>query len=159
MPETWLSRDAYDRLKAELEHLKTHGRTSIAAVIETARSHGDIRENAEFDAAKDEQGKMEARIRQLQQLLRDAMVSDSAPSSEAGGGAAAPGLVVTLDIGGDEETYLLVGSREERSDIYDVLTTSSPLGAALLGKRPGETVRASAPSGSYEVLVTDVRAP
>ncbi|HEV2786792.1 MAG TPA: transcription elongation factor GreA, partial [Solirubrobacteraceae bacterium] len=107
MSETWLSRDAYDRLKAELEHLKTEGRTSIAAIIETARSHGDIRENAEFDAAKDEQGKMEARIRQLQQLLRDAQVSDATPTEH--GGAAAPGHVVTVEIDGDEETFLLVG--------------------------------------------------
>ena len=157
MSETWLSRDAYDRLKAELEHLKTVGRVEIAGVIETARAHGDIRENAEFDAAKDEQGKMEARIRQLQQLLRDAQVSDAVAAD--GSGVAAPGLVVTLDIDGDEETYLLVGSREERSEAYDVLTTSSPLGAAVLGRRVGEVVTAPAPSGSYEVRVTEVRTP
>ena len=154
MAETWLSQDAYDRLQAELDDLRTDGRKRASAAIEEARAHGDIRENAEYDSAKDEQGKQEARIRQLEQLLRDAKIG-SPPTT----GGAAPGTVVTVSIDGDEETYLLVSSREDRRDDYEILTTSSPLGQALLGANAGDVVTANAPAGSYEVKVVDVRAP
>jgi len=76
MAETWLSQEAYDRLRSELDTLKTEGRPRISAEIEVARAHGDLRENAEYHAAKDEQGKMEARIRQVEELLRDARIGE-----------------------------------------------------------------------------------
>jgi transcription elongation factor GreA len=151
--ETWLSQEAYDRLTEELETLRTDGRERISKEIEEARAHGDLRENAEYHAAKDEQGKMEARIRQLEQLLRDARIGE-APDADV----VRPGLIVTLSIDGDDETYL-VGSREDSHDELEILSAESPLGRAVLGAKPGETREAQAPAGSFEVTVRDIRTP
>lgn len=153
MPETWLSQDAYDRLTAELDSLRTDGRTRMAAIIEEARAHGDLRENAEYHAAKDEQGKMEARIRQLEVLLRDARVGEA----PADGDIVRPGLVVTLDIDGDEETYLL-GSREDEHHKHEILSSASPMGKAVNGARVGDTVDFHTPTGArLEVRVVGIR--
>ena len=105
---TYLTPEAYERLSSELNELKTEGRERVSQAIGIAREHGDIRENADYDAAKNEQGMMEARIRQLETLLRSAVVGEVAGTS----GVAGPGTVVVLEIAGEEETYFL-GSREE----------------------------------------------
>jgi transcription elongation factor GreA len=148
----WLSQAAYDRLKDELDELKTDGRKRAAAAIEAARSHGDIRENAEYDAAKEEQGQMEARIRQLEDMLHRAQVGD-APE----GDTVAPGMVVTtVDEDGDAAEFLL-GSREDRVEGMSIVSTASPLGQALVGSRVGDTVSYSAPGGTFEVKVTATR--
>ena len=150
--ETWLSQEAHDRLLAELETLKTEGRESIAAEIEVARAHGDLRENAEYHAAKDEQGKMEARIRQLEALLRDARIGQPTDTGEV-----RQGLVVVLDVEGDEEIYL-IGSREDQHDEFEILSADSPMGTAVLGARPGDTVSFETPTGMVlEVTVRDIR--
>jgi transcription elongation factor GreA len=152
--ETWLSQEAYDRLTAELERLTTEGRETISAEIEVARQHGDLRENAEYHAAKDEQGKMEARIRQLQSLLRDARIGEPPSTDEV-----RPGLVVVLDVDGDEETYLL-GSREDQHDELEILSASSPMGTAITGTKVGDTVSFQTPAGTaIEVTVKDIRQP
>ena len=153
MTETvWLSQSAYDRLSRELEELKTDGRTRASKAIEQARAHGDLRENAEYHAAKEEQGKMEARIRQLEETLRSAQVGD-APT----GDSVAAGMVVTTeDAEGDVEEFLL-GSREDRAAGLSVVSASSPRGKALLGARPGDTVAYEAPAGTFEVTVKAVR--
>jgi transcription elongation factor GreA len=148
----WLSQSAYDRLCAELEELKTEGRPRASKAIEIARAHGDLKENAEYDSAKEEQGKMEARIRQLEAMLRDAKVGE-APSADA----VAAGLVVTtVDEDGDEETFLL-GSREDRPEGLSVVSASSPLGLALMGAKVGETRSFEAPAGEFKVTVTAIR--
>jgi transcription elongation factor GreA len=152
--EKWLSQEAYDRLATELEELKTEGRQRISAEIEEARAHGDIRENAEYHAAKEEQGRMEARVRQLESLLRDAKVGEP-PESDV----VAPGVVVTLEIDGDEEIYLVTSTREERHEEFDVMSTSSPIGQAILGAHPGDVVAAEVPAGAMDVTVKDVRQP
>lgn len=152
MSETWLSQEAYDRLQAELDTLRTEGRVNIAAVIEEARSHGDLRENAEYHAAKDEQGKMEARIRQLEVLLRDAKVGEPERTD-----VAHPGLVVILDVDGDEETYLL-GSREDEHEELEILSASSPMGQAVNGKRVGDEASFTTPTGAtIQVRITGIR--
>jgi transcription elongation factor GreA len=152
--ETWLSQEAYDRLTAELDRLTTEGRESISAEIEVARQHGDLRENAEYHAAKDEQGKMEARIRQLQSLLRDARIGEPQDTDEV-----RQGLVVVLDIEGDEETYLL-GSREDEHDELEILSASSPMGTAVTGAKVGDTVTFQTPAGAtLEVTVQQIRQP
>lgn len=148
--ETYLSQDAYDRLKAELEALKTEGREQISTQIEEARSHGDLRENAEYHAAKDEQGRMEARIRQLESLLRDAHIGEPEDTD-----VVRPGLVVELDVEGDEEIYLL-GSREDQHDEAEILSADSPMGRAITGARVGDTVEFETPSG--EAVKVTVRA-
>ncbi|TVP65193.1 MAG: transcription elongation factor GreA [Nitriliruptor sp.] len=152
MSETWLSQEAYDRLNSELETLRTEGRERISAEIEVARAHGDLRENAEYHAAKDEQGKMEARIRQLTELLRDARIGEPATTD-----VARPGLVVVLDIEGDEETFL-IGSREDSHDDLEILSAESPMGRAVLDQSVGAKVRFTTPSGNeLAVTVRDIR--
>jgi len=122
--------------------------------IERAREHGDIKENADYDAAKNEQGHNEARVRQLEEILRTAVVVDGPL-----GDVVAPGTIVEVKVEGDEETTsYLVGSIEERSDEFEVLSTSSPLGQALLDHRPGDTVSYAGPRRTFAVEIVSVRA-
>jgi transcription elongation factor GreA len=147
---SFLTQEAYDRLKAELDQLSGEGRTEIAKKIEAARDEGDLKENGGYHAAKEEQGKMEARIRQLTQLLETAKVGE-APKND---GSVVPGMVVTVDMFGDEETFLL-GSREiaEGTDL-EVYSEKSPLGEAIIGHKVGETTSFVAPHGkTVEVKV------
>ena len=149
--ETRLSRDAYERLRKELEDLEGRGRVDIARIIERARELGDLSENADYHAAKEDQGRMEGRIRQLQAILENAVVID-----ETAGAAdvVATGCVVTLRYEGDEDTEkYLIGSIEERREGLAVISPNSPLGQALLGKRPGDTVSYEAPSGTLRVEI------
>src|SRR4051794_40284977 len=142
---TWLTQEAYDRLKTELEHLSGPARAEVTERIAAARAEGDLKENGGYHAAKDEQGKMEARIRQLTQLLREAKVGQP-PAAAAG--EAGPGMVVTVRFSdGDEETFL-IGSREEAA-VTDmtVYSAQSPLGVALTGAKPGDAVTYTAPNG------------
>lgn len=129
-----LSPAAYERLKAELEELTGEGRIEIAKKIEAARALGDLSENGDYHAAKDQQGKMEARIRQLQGILQDAVVVEADASS----GAVTVGSVVEIRFEGDDdtETYL-VGHIEERHDDYEVVSPGSPLGGSLMGNTAG----------------------
>lgn len=154
MSATYLSQEAFDRLQAELDELKTVGRPRISQEIEVARAHGDLRENAEYHAAKDEQGRMEARIRQLEQLLRDVTIGEPESSDEA-----QAGIVVALDIDGDVETYLL-GSREDSHPTYEILSTESPMGQAVLGAKEGDTVAFDTPTGvTISLTVTELKLP
>src|SRR5688572_33506841 len=107
LTETWLTTEAFERRTAELEQLTGEGRSDIAKKIEAARDEGDLKENGGYHAAKDEQGKLEARIRQLSELLRTATVGEPPEST----GVVAPGTVVTAKIAGDKSTFLL-GNRE-----------------------------------------------
>ena len=142
--QTWLTQDAYDRLKGELDELAGTGRKEIAARIEAAREEGDLKENGGYHAAKDEQGKMEARIRDLEELLKHAVVGEAPQAS----GVVEVGTVITADIFGDEERFLL-GNRElaDGSDL-DVYSAESPLGAAIVGRKVGEEVSYTAPNGN-----------
>jgi len=142
---TWLTQDAYDRLKAELEYLQGPYRVEIAKKIEAAREEGDLRENGGYHAAKEEQGKMHARALQLRQLLENAQVG-TAPSQS---GTAAPGMVVTIAFDGDDEDTLefLLGSREESGAQLEVYSPQSPLGAAINGRKVGETASYELPNG------------
>ncbi len=146
---TWLTQDAYDRLKAELDQLSGPGRLELARKIEAAREEGDLKENGGYHAAKDEQGKQEARIRQLEDLLRKAQVGE-APADD---GLVEPGKVVVIAYAdGDTERFLL-GSREiaATTDI-SVYSPDSALGAAITGHRPGDSVTYTAPSGAQITL-------
>ena len=140
---TWLTQEAYDRLAAELETLSTVGRVEIAKKIESAREEGDLKENSGYHAAKDEQGKMEARIRTLVLLLRNAEVGH-APQSR---GVVEPGPVITATIAGDE-TRFLIGSREIAGDSdLDVFSEQSPLGTAIIGLSVGAKTSYVTPTG------------
>ncbi|CAB4868456.1 unannotated protein [freshwater metagenome] len=143
IPQTWLTQEAADRLRAELSHLEGEGRKEITAKIEAARAEGDLKENGGYHAARDEQGKMEARIRQLKQMLENAHIGTPPASAE---GVVGAGMVVTAEVAGDEEKFLL-GSREISSGDLNVYSEKSPLGAAVMGAKIGATVSYTAPNG------------
>ena len=150
---THLTPQALARLQEELAWRGGDNRKEISFRIERAREHGDIKENADYDAAKNEQGLNEARIRQLEALVRGAVVLDASD-----GDVVAAGTVVELRMAGDADpTTYLVGSIEERHEEFDVLSTSSPLGQALMGKAPGEVVSYEGPRKTFEVEVVSVR--
>lgn len=149
MTETQLSPETFERLTQELEDLTTRGRVEIARQIEAARALGDLSENGDYHAAKDAQGKMEARVRQLQALLGSAVVVE-----RSAGGSDEPiasGTVVEIRYEGDDDTErYLVGSIEERHGDLPVISPGSPLGKALLGQSAGETVVYTLPSGAEQ---------
>ncbi|HEY3143142.1 MAG TPA: transcription elongation factor GreA [Acidimicrobiales bacterium] len=140
-----LSQAAYDRLKTEHDDLTTRGRVEIARKIETARELGDLSENGDYHAAKEEQGKMEGRIRQLASMLENVEIVEAVDSTEV----VSHGSVVDIRYAGDDEVErYLIGSIEERHDDLDVISPSSPLGAALIGAAPGDDVSFVAPTGA-----------
>ncbi|MGA7203708.1 MAG: transcription elongation factor GreA [Specibacter sp.] len=138
----WLTQEAFDRLQAELTHLSGPGRAEIVSKIEQARSEGDLKENGGYHAAKDEQGKIEARIRQLTELLRYAHVGET-PADD---GIVEQGMVVVATVAGDKTTFLL-GSREVGAEDMDVFSERSPLGAAIMGSKIGDKLSYVAPNG------------
>ncbi len=155
--ESHLTREAYDRLQAELEHLTTHGRVEIASAIESARALGDLSENGDYHAAKDAQGKMESRIRRLQHLLKNSTVVEADLVED---GAVGPGTVVTLRYEGDDEddtSEYFVGSIEEQQGDLSVVSPGSPLGQALAGHREGDVVSYAAPGGTLSVEIVGIR--
>lgn len=149
-----LSKAAYTRLAEELEELQTAGRKSIAERLQRARELGDLSENAEYHSTKDDQAMLEARIRKLAYLIRNAQIVEVPASADVAGA----GTIVTLrpleEPEGEPETYLLAASSEERASGVRTVTLASPMGRALAGTQPGDTVRYDAPGGtfSYEVL-------
>ena len=149
----WLTQASFDRLTAELEELSGPRRDEVVARIAEAREEGDLKENGGYHAAKEEQGKIEARIRQLTVLLRTAEVGQHAGVSDT----VAAGNIVTATVAGNELRFLL-GSREIAGDSgIDVYSESSPLGRAVIGAKVGSTVTFEAPNGrAIEVQVSKV---
>ena len=146
MSSTQLSRAAYENLRAEFEDLTTRGRIEVANKIELAREEGDLRENAGYHAAKDEQGHMEGRIRQLEHLLENAEIVDDVS-------------IYTVLYDGDDEDMAeryAIGNMEEQVEGADVISLSSPLGQALQGAAEGDTVTYEAPNGELTVHVRKV---
>ncbi|MBQ0987293.1 transcription elongation factor GreA [Streptomyces sp. F63] len=142
---TWLTQEAYNQLKAELEYLSGPARTEIAKKIEAAREEGDLRENGGYHAAKEEQGKQELRIRQLTQLLQHAKVGETPPDD----GVVEPGMVVTIAFDGDPDdtTTFLLASREYASSDVETFSPQSPLGQGVNGKRVGDEAQYELPNG------------
>ncbi|MET9389890.1 transcription elongation factor GreA [Streptomyces sp. NPDC006624] len=142
---TWLTQEAYNKLKAELEYLTGPARAEISAKIAAAREEGDLRENGGYHAAKEEQGKQELRVRQLTQLLESAKVGE-APAAD---GAVAPGMVVTIAFDGDEDDTLtfLLASREYASSDIETYSPQSPLGTGVMGHKVGEDAEYELPNG------------
>jgi transcription elongation factor GreA len=141
---TWLTQEAYDRLKSELDQLSGPGRVEIAKKIEAARGEGDLRENGGYHAAKDEQGQMEGRIRQITYILENSRVGEP-PRTD---GVVGPGMTVTVRFTRDEdEVTFLLASREESGAPIDVYSPRSPLGSAISGKKVGDTATYTLPNG------------
>ena len=153
MEKVHLTRDAYERLRKELEERTGAKRTEISLWIERAREHGDIRENADYDAAKNEQGHNEGRVRHIEAILRGAVLVETSDGS-----LVEPGTIVEIRMDGDDQTVeYLVGSIEERHESYDVLSVGSPLGQAVLGAAPGQVVQYAGPRRTFNVEVVSVR--
>lgn len=150
---TWLTQEAYDRLKEELDELVAT-RPVIAAKINDAREEGDLKENGGYHAAREEQGQLELRIRQLQELLRVAKVGEAPAES----GVAQPGMVVTVRYDDDEtETFLLASREEGTHGRLEVYSPNSPLGKAIVGARVGDDRKYELPNGG-SMTVTLVKA-
>jgi len=148
---TWLTPSAHKRLVDELDHLTIEGRAVVAQRIAEARSHGDIRENADYEAAKDEQGLMEARIRKLQLILDSAVVQEVAASDTVQTGSV---VKVRREDGGTMDVF--VATQENKVPGYVLASPNSPLGAALLGAAVGDKVSYEAPSGTFRVEVVSI---
>ena len=154
MAQTYqLSQEAFDRLQTEYDDLTTRGRIEIAQRIETARELGDLKENGDYHAAKEEQGKMEGRIGHLGAMLENAeIVTGEVDLSEV-----SAGCVVGITFAGDDEVErYLIGSIEERREGIDVMSAGSAMGKALLGAKLDETVSFEAPAGPVSVTVVAI---
>ncbi|WP_205471377.1 transcription elongation factor GreA [Nocardioides sp. SYSU D00038] len=151
----WLTQDAHDKLTSELEELKGPKRQEVIARISAARDEGDLKENGGYHAAREEQGRIEGRIRQLEDMLRRAEVGETPPND----GVVEPGMVITYKFVGDDdsdaETFLL-GAREIEPEGLTVYSPQSPLGSAINGHQKGDTVSYEAPNGKkLEVVILD----
>ena len=149
----WLTSEAFDKLQEELENLRGPVRSEVIARISAAREEGDLKENGGYHAAREEQGKMEARIRQLEDILRRAGVGETPPND----GIVEPGMVVTYRFVGEKETEeFLLGAREIEPEGLKVYSPQSPLGSAILGAKKGDTVTYTAPNGKdLQVEIAD----
>lgn len=147
-----LTREGYDKLAEELEHLKTVGRKEAAENIKEARSHGDLSENAEYDEAMNDQGRLEARITELEGILKDAIIISAAKA-----GLVHVGSVITLkDLDdGDEDDYVILGENESSVDA-NYISAESPAGKALMGKAAGDTVIIDAPGGQFSYQIVKI---
>jgi transcription elongation factor GreA len=154
MTTTQLSRAAFDRLQAEFFDLTTRGRIAVAQKIESARLMGDLSENGDYHAAKDEQGQMEGRIRQLEFIIETAEIIEGGDE-----GIVSAGSIVTIVYEGDDDSMAeryLVGHMEEKVGDLDVMSPESPLGSALIGASAGTWVEYEAPTGKLRVRVITV---
>ena len=149
-----LTQEAYDRLREELAYREGEGRAKDIDEIARARAHGDLSENAEYHAARDQQGMHEARIRQIRQMIDNAEIIQGDTEE-----VVKPGKLVTIRYSSDDaaETYF-IGTREEKGE-HDALTPDSPIGRALVGRSAGETVVASTPAGDLRVEIVEIGAP
>ena len=158
MAKHQLSKSTFDRIKAEFDDLTTRGRIEVAYKIERARELGDLKENGDYHAAKDEQGHMEGRIRQIESILEDVEVV-TAPADGVVGLGSVVAIVFEGDSDGDAESYL-IGHVEEKPEngSVSVMSPSSPLGSALLGAKEGDVVTYDATSAKLKVKVLSAKA-
>ncbi|GGO71674.1 transcription elongation factor GreA [Nocardioides deserti] len=153
----WLTQDAHDKLSAELENLKGPVRQEVIERIASARDEGDLKENGGYHAAREEQGRVEGRIRQLEDMLRRAEIGETPPDD----GVVEPGMIVTYKFVGDDDDEIesfLLGAREIEPEGLTVYSPQSPLGEAINGKKKGDTVSYEAPNGkTLEVVIVDAK--
>lgn len=151
-----ITQSTLDKLREEYVYLTTVGRTDIARVIESARALGDLSENGDYHAAKDAQGKMESRIRQIDQIIRHHEIVERDEHSPTVQHASIVSVLYDGDEPGDAQEFF-IGSIEERPEGVAVASPSSPLGAALLGRATGDSVEYDAPSGTLRVTIVGIR--
>lgn len=151
--DIYVSPQTLDKLKEELEQLTGPGREEMSVRLLRARELGDLKENAEYHAAKDAQGLMEARIRQLEYTIDRAQVREVSTNADEVGS----GIIVTVKDKFGTENYLIADSMEEKVDGCSTVTPTSPMGKALAGKKVGETATVEAPQGSFTVEVVGLK--
>lgn len=152
--KTWLTPAARQQLADEYENLTTDGRRAIVKRISEARDHGDLRENAEYDTAKNDQGFMEARIREIKYVLENSEVREIKNSGTIEIGS----IATVVDDDGDELEFFIAPAENKVASGMLLASPDSPLGAALLGARPGEAVTYAAPGGTFTYQILAVRA-
>ena len=152
--ETHLTAEGLDALRTELEELTTLRRPEVIARIKAARELGDLRENADYESARKEQSFLEGRVQQLQQMIKFAVIIEH--GGEIGAEVTLGATVVVETDRHGQETFTIVGSAEADAAAGKISFTS-PIGRALLGRRPGETIRVEIPSGTLDFKVTEVR--
>lgn len=149
---TWLTPAAHTKLVDELGYLTTAGRRAVEKRIAEARDHGDLRENAEYDTAKNDQGLMEARIRQLKHIIENSEVREAEDSGRVEVGT----IATVVDEDGDEMDYFIAAAENKIAGMI-LASPTSPVGAALLGAAPGDQVSYEAPGGTFAMTVKGVR--
>lgn len=147
-----LTVEGKQKLDAELDQLKNITRKEVSQQIKEARSYGDLSENAEYDAAKDRQAEVEARISEIEQMLKYAKVIES---SDIKTDIVTPGAKITLEIFGEENVYTLVGTSEADPN-KNMLSYESPIGAAVINKKVGDVVQANAPAGTIDIKIIKI---
>ena len=150
--KTWLTPHAHQKLAGELERLSTVGRREIEDRIAEARDHGDLRENAEYDTAKNDQGLMEARIRQIKHVLENAEITEVTDTGRIEIGT----IAAVVDVDGNEMEFFIAPAENKVPGIL-LASPDSPLGGALIGAAPGDAVTYDAPGGTFTYKVTGVR--
>lgn len=150
----FLTSEGYLELETELNHLKTDKRNEVLNALKEARALGDLSENAEYDSARDEQAKLEARIKEVEYILEHATIIDDSTDSDT----VQIGSTVELEYDGDDEAeeYRIVGS-QEADPFNNKISNESPIAAAILNKKVGETVEVSSPDGVYKVKIVSVK--
>jgi transcription elongation factor GreA len=152
--KTVLTREGKEKLEEELETLKVERRDEVAEKLKEARAQGDLSENAEYDAAKDEQAEIEARIEEIEQILKNAEIHDETDTDVTKAGIGATVTILDMEFN-DEYTYKIVGSTEA-SSLDNKISNESPLGSALMGQKVGATVKVAAPVGEIEYKIVAV---
>ncbi len=147
-----LTAEGKQKLEAELEHLKNVTRKEVSEQIKEARSYGDLSENAEYDAAKDKQAEVEARISEIEQMLKYAKIIEA---TDIKTDVVTPGAKIVLEMFGEQATYTLVGTSEADPN-KNMISYESPVGAAVLNHSAGEVVQAAAPAGSIEIKIIKI---
>lgn len=147
----YISEEGLEKLKEELNRLKTEERKAIAERLESAKALGDLSENAEYAEAKDAQSLNEVRVQELEEMIRNIIVINPKGTDKV-----QVGSTVVLDHGGKEETYTIVGS-EEASPANGKISNESPLGKAFLGKKKGDTVEIKTPGGAVAYTIREIR--
>ncbi len=153
--EFFLTSEGYLELETELNYLKTDKRKEVLSSLKEARALGDLSENAEYDSAREEQGKLEARIKEVEYILEHATIIDDGGSDKD---IVNIGCTVTLQYEGDDEVeeYRIVGS-QEADPFNNKISNESPIAAAILNKKVGETVEVTSPQGVYNVKIVSVQ--
>ncbi len=154
MNQTWLTQEAYDRLKAELDQLVNVERSAISKKIQAAREEGDLKENGGYHAAKEEQGIIEARIARLTEILANSVVGEAPEESDT----VTQGMVITVELNGKKTEFLLGSAEMADNTDLTVYSPDSPLGNAIMDTKIGETVEYQAPNGkTFSVKIIAVK--